>query len=200
MTWVDGTLLPALPQIVQAVWSDEQHKAFTLHLHFAWLKGVPGRADLPDGHDDARDVLADVLTAGRLYVLDRGSAKFPLRHQIMLAQSACVCRVRHNRVFAVTAVRTLDVAAHRMGIVRDQGGRLGGKWKQDELPECLRLVQVDGDPRTQPPARGTEPSTLLIATDLREVSAPVIALLSRYRWQVALFFRFFQHVLNCRHL
>ena len=200
ITLVDGTLLPALPKIVQAVWINEHHKAFKLHFHFELLKGVPVRADLTDGNYDERDVLADVLEAGRLYVLDRGYAKFTLLHKIMLAQSSFVCRVRNNSVFAVTDARTLDAAAHRMGIVRDQVGRLGCKSKQDELPECIRLVQVDVDPRTQPHARGIEPYTLLIATDLLEVSATVIALLYQYRWQVELFFRFFTHVLNCRHL
>jgi Transposase DDE domain len=200
ITLVDGTLLPALPKIVHAVWIDEQHKAFKLHFHFELLKGVPVRADLTDGNDDERDVLASVLAAGRLYVLDRGYAKFTLLQKIMLAQSSLVCRVRNKSVFAVTEARTLDDAAHRMGIVRDQGGRLGCKSKQDELPDCIRLVQVDIDPRAQPHARGTEPYTLLIATDLLEVSATVIALLSRYRWQGELFFRFFKHVLNCRHV
>jgi hypothetical protein len=200
ITLVDGTLLPALPKIVQAVWIDEYHKAFKLHFPFELLKGVPVRADLTDGNYDERDVLAGVLEAGRLYVLDRGYAKFTLLHKIMLAQSSFVCRVRNNSVFAVTDVHALDAEAQHMGIVRDQVGRLGCKSKQDELPALIRLVQVDVDPRTQPHARGLEPYTLLIATDLLEVSATVIALLYRYRWQVELFFRFFKHVLNCRHL
>jgi Transposase DDE domain len=200
ITLVDGTLLPALPKIVQAVWIDEHPKAFKLHFHFELLKGVPVRADLTDGTDDERDVLAGVLEAGRLYVLDRGYAKFTLLHTIMLAQSSFVCRVRNNSVFAVTDVHALDAEAQHMGSVRDQVGRLGCKSKQDELPARIRLVQVDVDPRTQPHARGLEPYTMLIATDLLEVSATVIALLYRYRWQVELFFRFFKHVLNCRHL
>jgi DDE family transposase len=200
ITLVDGTLLPALPKIVQAVWIDEHPKAFKLHFHFELLKGVPVRADLTDGNHDERDVLAGVLEAGRLYVLDRGYAKFTLLHKIMLAQSSFVCRVRNNSVFAVTDVHALNAEAQHMGIVRDQVGRLGCKSKQDELPALIRLVQVDVDPRTQPHARGLEPYTLLIATDLLEVSATVIALLYRYRWQVELFFRFFKHVLNCRHL
>jgi hypothetical protein len=86
---VDGTLLRALPKIVEAVWIDE------------------------------RDVLANVLEAGRLYVLDRGYAKFTLLHTIMLAQSSFVCRVRNNSVFSVTEVRPLEAEARRMGRVRD---------------------------------------------------------------------------------
>jgi Transposase DDE domain len=200
ITLVDGTLLPALPKIVQAVWIDERHKAFKLHFHFELLKGVPVRADLTDGNADERDVLAEVLDAERLYVLDRGYAKFTLLHKILGAHSSFVCRVRNNSVFTVTEARALDAEAQHMGIVRDQVGRLGCKSKQDELPALIRLVQVDVDPRTQPHARGIEPYTLLIATDLLDVAATVIALLYRYRWQVELFFRFFKHVLNCRHL
>jgi hypothetical protein len=181
---VDGTLLPALPKIVQAVWIDEHHTAFKLHFHFEWLKGVPVRADLTEGNDDERDVLADVLEAGRLYVLERGDAKFTLLHTSMMVQSSFVCRVRNTSVFAVTEAHALDAEATQMGIVRDEVGRLGCQSTQDELPALIRLVQVDVDPRTQPPARGLEPYPLLIATDLLGVSATVIALLYRYRWPV----------------
>ena len=75
----------------------------------------------------------------------------------MLAQSSFVCRVRNNRVFAVTDVHALDAEAQHMGIVRAQVGRLGCKSQQDERPELIRLVQGDVDPRTQPHARGREP-------------------------------------------
>jgi len=42
--------------------------------------------------------------------------------------------------------------------------------------------------------------TLAIATDLMEVDADVIALIFRYRWTIEIFFRFYKHVLGCRHL
>jgi IS4 transposase len=41
---------------------------------------------------------------------------------------------------------------------------------------------------------------LLVATNLLEPAAEVIALIYRKRWTVELFFRFFKHVLGCRHL
>ena len=34
LTLVDGTLLPALPKLVEAMWLDDQHKAFKIHTHF----------------------------------------------------------------------------------------------------------------------------------------------------------------------
>ena len=40
----------------------------------------------------------------------------------------------------------------------------------------------------------------MIATDLVETPAEVLALIFRLRWTVEIFFRFFKHVLGCRHL
>lgn len=34
LTLVDGSLLPALPKIMGAMWLDDEHKAFKLHVHF----------------------------------------------------------------------------------------------------------------------------------------------------------------------
>jgi IS4 transposase len=41
---------------------------------------------------------------------------------------------------------------------------------------------------------------MLIATNRTDLSADTIALLYKYRWQVEVFFRFFKHILGCRHL
>ena len=48
ITVVDGSLLPALPKITEAMWRDDQHRAFKMHTHFELLKGVPVRLDLTD--------------------------------------------------------------------------------------------------------------------------------------------------------
>ena len=70
----------------------------------------------------------------------------------------------------------------------------------------LRLVELRvqvqprgarGEGRPQLPPR-TE--RLLIATNLLDVPAELIALIYRYRWTVELFFRFFKQILGCRHL
>ena len=41
---------------------------------------------------------------------------------------------------------------------------------------------------------------LRIATNLLDVPAEIIALIYQYRWTIEIFFRFFKHVLGCRHL
>jgi hypothetical protein len=39
-----------------------------------------------------------------------------------------------------------------------------------------------------------------IATNLLDVPPEIIALIFQYRWTIEIFFRFFKHVLGCRHL
>ena len=41
---------------------------------------------------------------------------------------------------------------------------------------------------------------LRIATNLLDVPAETVAVLYEYRWTIEIFFRFFKHVLGCRHL
>ena len=41
---------------------------------------------------------------------------------------------------------------------------------------------------------------LVVATNLLDVPAEVIALIYQHRWQIELFFRFLKHVLGCRRL
>ncbi len=38
------------------------------------------------------------------------------------------------------------------------------------------------------------------ARNLLDVPAEIIALIYRYRWAIEIFFRFFKHILGCRHL
>lgn len=96
ITLVDGTLLPALPKLVAAMWQHDSHKAFKLHTHFELLRGVPTRMDLTGGNAGERDVLRASLRADRVYVMDCGYTEFALFKQIIEARSSFVCRVRDS--------------------------------------------------------------------------------------------------------
>lgn len=50
--------------------------------------------------------------------------------------------------------------------------------------------------KTGPPSDGV----LRIATNLVDVPAEIVAEIYRQRWTIELFFRFFKHILGCRHL
>ena len=206
LTLVDGTLLPALPKLVEAFWLDDRNKAFKLHTQFELLKGVPVRMDLTDGNGNEREVLASTLQAGRVYVMDRGYLKFDLFRQIIDIGSSFVCRLRENTAFEVLEQRPLSADAVSAKIIRDVVVRLSG-WKAEGClaDRPLRVVEIRCAPRRttgrRPGDAGpTQGETILIVTDLLDVPAEVIALIYKHRWAIETFFRFFKHVLGCRHL
>jgi hypothetical protein len=203
ITLVDGSLLPALPKLVEATWLSEKHRAFKMHAHFELLKSVPVRMDLTEGIGNEREVLERCLAPNRTYVMDRGYAKFQLFEAILQAGSSFVCRVRDNSVVEQIESRPLSDPAAQAGIVRDRVVRFPGAAGVVDRP--LRLVEVRCTPRrklTGHTGRGgpEQGETLLIATDLLDAPTEVVALIYKHRWAIETFFRFFKHVLGCRHL
>jgi len=204
LTAVDGTLLKCLPKIAWALWIDDKHKAVKNHLHFEILKGVPVKAAITDGNANEKDVLADTLEAGRIYVLDRGYAKYGLLQKILDGRSSFVCRIRDNYVCKVIKERHITADGEAAGVVRDRIVRLGSNTKSNEIAEAVRVVEVKCLPhvkRMHTGRGGPEQSqTIVIATDLLDVEADVIALIFKHRWTIEVFFRFYKHILGCRHL
>jgi len=206
LTLVDGSLLPALPKLTEAMWLDDKHKAFKMHTHFELLKSVPVRMDLTEGNFSEREVLAKALEPGRTYVMDRGYAKFALFKQIIDIGSSLVCRIRDNSVFNVTEERELSHKALTASVVRDALVSFPGtQAKAAGLDQPLRVVEIECKPHrkvTGHTSRGgpEQGDTILIATDLLDVPPEVIALIYQHRWAIEIFFRFFKHVLGCRHL
>ena len=204
LTAVDGTLLKALPKITWALWLDEQHKAVKNHIQFEILKGVPVAATLTDGNGNEKDVLAAQLQAGRIYVLDRGYAKYGLLQKIHDADSSFVCRIHDNYAGVVTEERTISAPGQAAGIVRDCRIQLGTGACRDALAGPVRVLEVRCPPHPKRAHTGRggpeQAETLALATDLVDLEADVIALIFQYRWTIEIFFRFYKHVLGCRHL
>ena len=204
LTAVDGTLLKCLPKIAWALWIDDEHKAVKNHVHFEVLKGVPVKATITEGNGNEKDVLAATLDAGRIYVLDRGYAKYGLLQKILDHRSSFVCRIQDNYVCEVIEERPITADGEAAGVVRDRIVRLGGKAKSDQIAGAVRVVEVKCRPhvkRMHTGRGGPEQSeTLAIATDLLDVEADVIALIFQHRWTIEIFFRFYKHILGCRHL
>ena len=204
LTAVDGTLLKGLPKIAWALWIDDKHKAVKNHVHFEILKGVPVQATITDGNANERDILVETLEPGRIYVLDRGYAQYSLFQTIRDRDSHFVCRIRDNYTAEACEERTVPDEARAAGVVRDRVMRLGSRPKRGALTEPVRVVEVACTPhrkRMHTGRGGPEQSeTLVVATDLMDVEADVIALIFRYRWTIEIFFRFYKHVLGCRHL
>lgn len=214
LTAVDGTLLSALPRIMQAsclkAATGSGLVKWRLHTHFEVDRYVPIRIDVTPnggGDHDERAVLERTIEADRTYVMDRGYAKFALFNKIVAAKSSYVCRLRDNSVYDVLEQRPLTDADRAVNVLSDQIVSIGHFGKADARPDHpIRLITIRISPHT---SRGkykggsTGPGSdgiLRIATNLLDVPAEVIALIYIYRWTIEIFFRFFKHVLGCRHL
>ena len=206
LTIVDGTLLKALPKTVDALWYDRNANAFKAHVQYELLKAAPVKAQVTDGKGNEKAVLAYNLEAGRFYVLDRGYAKYELLQQIIDAESHFACRINDNSVFEIIEERQLDSDAPEAGIYRDIVVNLGDKSHNVHFKQPVRIIQIKTTEYTQHsaislPYQGRKaPETMLICTDRLDLPADVIALIYKCRWQIEIFFRFFKHILGCRHL
>jgi hypothetical protein len=212
---VDGSVVKTLSTIAQAAYLKNVHgenkSAWRLHTHFDVDRGVPTRIDVTGGKNsgpsDEKNVLRARLEADHCYVMDRWYAQFQLFNDIHAAGSSYVCRVRDNSRYDVLQTRPLSDEALAAGVLSDEIVALGAGSPPSKCPNhSVRLVRVQITPsrprgkssggKTGPPSDGI----LRIATNLVDVPAEIIAEIYRQRWTIELFFRFFKHVLGCRHL
>jgi hypothetical protein len=218
VTLVDATLLAALPRMAEASLLKTQTGSglikWRLHTHFEVERHVPLRIDVTregGGDCDERTVLEKTIASDRLYVMDRGYAKFTLFNRIVAADSSYVCRVRDNSVYEVVEERPLTEAARAERVTQDVVVRMGAGSPKDARPDhLLRLITIQCKPhrkagRSQRYSRAgsTGPAcdgVLRLVTNLLDVPAEIIALLYHYRWTIEIFFRFFKQILGCRHL
>lgn len=215
ITLVDGSLVSAMPSIVEASLLKASEGSglvkWRLHTHFEVDRYIPTRIDVtPDGggQNDERSVMEQTIQGDRLYVMDRGYAKFTLFNKIVDAKSSYACRIRDNSAYEVIDNREISQVAREADVLSDQIVELGSQANQSRgrPNHKVRLICVKCSPHT---SRGkykgtsTGPSSdgiLRIATNLLDVPAEVIALLYSQRWQIEIFFRFFKQFLGCNHL
>jgi hypothetical protein len=213
LTAVDGTLLSALPKLMEASCLKADTGSglikWRLHTHFEVDRYVPARIDVtPDGggEHDERSVLERTIQPDRTYVLDRGYAKFTLFNEIVSAESSYACRLRDNSVYDVIEQRPLTDADRSAGILSDEIVRFSNGKASSRPDHPIRLVCVATSPHTsrgkyRGGSSGPDSDGILrIATNLLTVPAEIIALIYQYRWTIEIFFRFFKQVLGCRHL
>jgi hypothetical protein len=204
LTAVDGTLIPALSKMAWALWKTDR-PAVKAHTQFDLEKHVPVKITITDGNGNEKQVLADHLEPGRIYVKDRGYAGLALFQQILNADSSFVCRIRDNAVYEGLDEDALSDDANAAGIVFDRKVRLGSNEKtKEQLSVPVRLIAVKCTPHVKRAKTGRggpeQGETVLIATDRFDFEADVVALIFKHRWMIEIFFRFFKHVLGCRHL
>jgi hypothetical protein len=213
LTAVDGSVVRTLATLVEAAYLTDKngkpHCAWRFHTHFEIDRGVPVRMDvtsaLNSGKTDEKNQLRQRLEPDRCYVMDRWFGEFALFNDIVAANSSYVCRIRDNsNLTDVVEERPLTERARQAQVIGDRVVRLGYKKQRPDHPVRVVLVQTAPHKKTGGRKGGTAgpPSDgiLRIATNLLDPPAEVIADIYRHRWTVELFFRFFKHLLGCRHL
>ena len=215
LTAVDGSLVRTLASITEAIYLKNIHghtkSAWRLHAHFDIDHHIPRRIDVThgknSGKDDEKNVLRKALQPDHCYVMDRWYAEFLLWNNIHAIGSSYVCRVRDNSVYDVIEEYPISDAAREADVLFDGIVLMGKTSHVDKRPDHpIRLIQIKTNEHTRrgkyagggtgPPSDGI----LRIVTDHIDVPAEVISDIFRNRWTVEIFFRFFKHILGCRHL
>jgi hypothetical protein len=213
ITLVDGSLIAALPKIMEASWrkadSGSGMVKWRLHTHFELLRGVPTRIDVTPnggGANDERAVLEATIEGDRLYVGDRGYAKFSLFNKIVSSNSSYVCRLRDNSVWKTVEEKYRNDEAGINEIISDEivtfpKGKAANRPDHKVRVICLRINPHTSRGKYRGGSSGVDSDGILrIATNLLDVPAEIIALIFSARWAIEIFFRFFKHILGCRHL
>ena len=182
----DGTLLPALPRMVWALWQNPENRAGKLHLEFSVWRQVPVEFTLTEGNRCERAVWREQLKKGVMYVNDRGySHDYRLIQEVQKKEASFVLRLHNNTLIQrLEPARPLREADREAGVVEDVRARLGA----GEDGPVGRLVRVEAGGHT-----------FLLFTDREDLEAELVSLIYRYRWQIELFFKWLKCVLGCRH-
>jgi hypothetical protein len=197
LTAVDGSLLPALPRMLWAVWRDDQHRAAKMHVAFAVLRHGPVDVTVTPGNASERAELRRLVQPGGFYVFDRGYIDYDLFQELHDLPCSFLGRVKTNVAYEIQEERPISAAARAAGVKRDVVlRRLGTAHHTRLLPQPFRLVQV----ATGKTDADGVPEAMGLVTNRLDLDAELVALAYRYRWAVELFFRWVKCVLGCRHL
>ena len=203
LTAVDGSLIEAVGKMAWALWRSDRN-GIKVHCQYEILRGVPVGIEVTDANTSEKAVLASILQPNRIYVLDRGYAKYGLLQEIINVKSSFVCRIRDNAVYKTIEDKELTGKAVKERIVFDKTVELGGETAETKLKK-IRIVAVKCNPKFRQSRTGgrggpKQGQILLIATDHFDLEPETIAAIYKHRWTIEIYFRFFKHILGCRHL
>ena len=215
----DGTVLDAITTVARAAWlplrdgttkhacGEAKPPSWKLHVQFDFDSFLPTDVELTDarnsGKSDEKNVLRKKLKRDCCYVMDRWFGQFKLFNDIVRAGSSYVCRVKENSVFEVIEERLLEDEALQAGVVRDATVRMGLSSKPGDGPDHpMRLVVIAAEPHEKRGGRRGKTAgpgnkgTIVIATNLLDVPAEIIALIYHHRRAIEVFFRVFKQILR----
>ena len=203
LTAVDGSVIEASGKMAWALWRTDRN-GIKIHCHYELTKGVPMDIEVTDANANEKLILEAKLQPNRVYVTDRGYAKYSLLKAMMDIDSSFVCRIRDNAIYETLEDKSLSDNAIEEGIVFDRIVNLGGENTDTKLKN-IRIVGVKCNPKLHSSKSGgrggpKQGEVILIATDRFDLEAEAIGAIYKARWDIEIFFRFFKHILGCRHL
>jgi hypothetical protein len=146
LTAVDGTLVEAVAKMAWATWQTDRN-GIKIHTQFEILKGVPVEMEVTDANGNEKAVLGLNLQPKRIYVMDRGYAKYSLFQEITNAKSSFVCRIRDNAIWQEIQDNPVSEKALSQGVVFDKTVTLGGGTAKTILTP-IRLIAVNATPKS----------------------------------------------------
>ena len=212
---VDGSIVSAMPSLITASVLKQTTGSglfqWRLHTHFEIASGTPKKVTVTPnegGPHDERYVMEQSIEADKLYVMDRGYAKFKLFNAIVKESSSYTCRLRDNSVYEVIEPLPLSDGDHVAGVLSDQIISMGKTSKKADRPDHkIRLVCIRCTPhknrkggKKMGSVAPDSDGVLRIATNLLDVPAEIIALIYQHRWTIEIFFRFYKQLMGGSHL
>jgi putative transposase len=135
---------------------------------------------------EVKELSALSQESGMIYVVDRGYVDFKRLHDINLAGSTFVTRMKENCQFDYVTFRSFS----QIGPIRFDGTvRLAAEKAKKDYPEAIRLVSCH-DQETD--------RDYQFMTNNFELSAQEIAEIYKARWQVELFFKWIKQNLTIK--
>jgi hypothetical protein len=205
LTAVDGTFFAVAGRIAWAVYNRKSaaatprqtgHRGLTTrgnvraHVHFDILRGVPEHFTLTGGQDAEGGQLKTSLQPEHCYVLDRGFQSYELLGEIIAIHSDFVVRLRKSARCTVLEPRALTAGDLAAGVRSDALVQLGWRADQTAALPPLRRVEVALPEKAEP---------LVLLTSCLDLSAELIAVIYKHRWQIELFFRWLKCMAHLEH-
>lgn len=190
LTLVDSSLWQMLGRVSWALWrtQGQEQKAVRLHIRYKVLEEQVSSGTLTHGNICERKAWKDNWKPGEFYVGDRNYGEdYNLLRLLSIRQCHFAIRLRQDAQWVEDGQPLpLSQADSKAGVISDGWVKLG---KQGTGPR-VRVVIIQG-----------ENEHIIVATNKpeTELSADLVALIYRYRWQVELFFRWLKCIFGCRH-
>lgn len=188
----DSSLFAALPRMAWALYGGGRaggaNQAVRLHLNLQVWEDKPALAQITPGRVCERKSWQEQWEEGAGYIGDRYFSKnFQLFGQLERHHCHYVLRLIEEATINVLEEIAVSPEDRAAGVVRQAWATLGTEAHRSVR---LRLVWIEG-----------KDCALILATNLRpeQLSAALVAMLYRRRWQIECFFRWVKCLLGCRH-